>query len=1285
MASGIRSDDFLNSQNRAAIQEYERLIHELEADPKKAKSLAASLGYSENDPWINNFIEEGKKNIAAMQQVLDKRKELDEAYQKILNDPNNQENLEELKQKYTEEWNQYLNDAQKDFEQQYGSNAANQPDAAGYSSVGSAEHYGIQSLSYTSSRFFKGNEGLLTSSEFQHAVKPYLGGKDNEVFSSGKLSDMKALKKAIRSALHGKGYSTDRESLEKLLNSENGNLMDRSLAVVALSSGLVDEKASIAQENFRSNLMQLQAIYNQTRKYQKERNQYLEDEERKFQERMNSTGNSLYYFPRNVSAGASKGEQTWSEADKKKILAGVPSVLRNGVLAGVIHVDGMGGNTGGTGNSGNTANGTNSSDSSRPGIHPSRYGDNPFLIKVGRNTGRFANQVSRYGLQTVSSTHVGRGVATVMSPAMTYVISPLFGATLKASYRAAAKRISSKFVREHASILKDQAFRGAVTPFLKGKGPEIFSSRKAGDVQAIRRAAAAALKARNLPTDKKELKKLIEEGALTQTEKDLATVYLNSAGIDRFYEYGKIHVARNIKNAGKKLSQPVKRKMREFSNDNSTMKGLLFSTEMATRSVRMAATAGRKTVGTVKETASVVKQAADMTKSAKAAAKMGGEFTSRSVRSMGKQSRKVLAAGGNASKKVFQSGERLAETLMKQSIKAAKDGHKVVSTTAKATAKLVRATTTAISFVINLAMSILSMIIAATGVVGLVAIFSAAIIAMFFSIFMLDGDVVDTADEEYELTVQQYIDTLVSCHEQFKEDLSSANEDGKYETVTVKYKDKKDEAFYYYYRNSYSNDDDDEDEEDDESSDSEEDSSEDTEEEDASDEEDEDDDDSDDDDSDDDDDVGVPAVLTADNNIKECLCMMSVLFDFDLESYSLKDEDEETILANDDELLETFLEKYDFTEDDYDGTFQALIRNYLIALFNGSHRIQATVSLSYCSGCTERETTYVDENGDEQIGTEYYCPGHRDLNVTVTTYYFPYIFDCELLAESETKDIEPTLTINSLVGSSTAEKLWNGLIDAGFGEAAAAGVIGNLYQESNLNPTAVNSSSGATGLAQWLGDRLTKLKEYEDWDTVDVQCAYLIWECESGGQWSFYSAFSSLGAQSGVTFEEFKELNEEEDVQEAALLWCAYFERCGTSESNMSARYSYAQSVYDLYVGTSSSSLGGESYTGDYSDTTYLGNYLITFYCPCYECSEGYGNSTSSGATATANHTIEVAKDGNSDGLKNGDRVVINGTIYTVEDVGGGVQGKQIDIYVDTHAETLSQGYDHADVYLIND
>ena len=92
-----------------------------------------------------------------------------------------------------------------------------------------------------------------------------------------------------------------------------------------------------------------------------------------------------------------------------------------------------------------------------------------------------------------------------------------------------------------------------------------------------------------------------------------------------------------------------------------------------------------------------------------------------------------------------------------------------------------------------------------------------------------------------------------------------------------------------------------------------------------------------------------------------------------------------------------------------------------------------------------------------------------------------------------------------------------------------------------------------------------------------------------------------------------------------------------------------------------------------------LGTFKTTAYCPCYQCSEGWGRQTSSGALATANLTVAVDKRV----IPMGSRLLINGQEYIAQDVGGGVKGNHIDIYFNTHGETRQHGVRNAEVYLI--
>ncbi|MEG1781554.1 MAG: 3D domain-containing protein, partial [Clostridium sp.] len=48
-----------------------------------------------------------------------------------------------------------------------------------------------------------------------------------------------------------------------------------------------------------------------------------------------------------------------------------------------------------------------------------------------------------------------------------------------------------------------------------------------------------------------------------------------------------------------------------------------------------------------------------------------------------------------------------------------------------------------------------------------------------------------------------------------------------------------------------------------------------------------------------------------------------------------------------------------------------------------------------------------------------------------------------------------------------------------------------------------------------------------------------------------------------------------------------------------------------------------------------------------------------------------------------GSKLLINGVVYTAEDIGGAVKGKHIDIFFDTHDQTRQFGSRTAEVYLL--
>lgn len=92
-----------------------------------------------------------------------------------------------------------------------------------------------------------------------------------------------------------------------------------------------------------------------------------------------------------------------------------------------------------------------------------------------------------------------------------------------------------------------------------------------------------------------------------------------------------------------------------------------------------------------------------------------------------------------------------------------------------------------------------------------------------------------------------------------------------------------------------------------------------------------------------------------------------------------------------------------------------------------------------------------------------------------------------------------------------------------------------------------------------------------------------------------------------------------------------------------------------------------------------LGVFNTTAYCACMRCCNSWAGITSTGVRAKANHTIAV----DPKVIPYGTKVMINGVVYTAEDCGGGVNGKHIDIFQNSHGAARQYGVKKAEVFLV--
>ena len=96
-----------------------------------------------------------------------------------------------------------------------------------------------------------------------------------------------------------------------------------------------------------------------------------------------------------------------------------------------------------------------------------------------------------------------------------------------------------------------------------------------------------------------------------------------------------------------------------------------------------------------------------------------------------------------------------------------------------------------------------------------------------------------------------------------------------------------------------------------------------------------------------------------------------------------------------------------------------------------------------------------------------------------------------------------------------------------------------------------------------------------------------------------------------------------------------------------------------------------------YTDYKSLGEFVITYYCDCEKCTIDGDGITATGTVATEGRTVAV----DPSVIPYGTTVIIDGHCYTAEDCGGAINGKRIDIYMNSHQEALKAGVRTVEVF----
>ena len=128
-------------------------------------------------------------------------------------------------------------------------------------------------------------------------------------------------------------------------------------------------------------------------------------------------------------------------------------------------------------------------------------------------------------------------------------------------------------------------------------------------------------------------------------------------------------------------------------------------------------------------------------------------------------------------------------------------------------------------------------------------------------------------------------------------------------------------------------------------------------------------------------------------------------------------------------------------------------------------------------------------------------------------------------------------------------------MEKGYTKEQAAGIVGSLAQESSLNPNAVNPSSRAFGIGQWLGDRKRDFMKYaasQGKNPNDLQTQL---------EWHHIEA---TGSESKAD----TKIRQAKTVEEAAYAHRKYFERPGEAEANDARRMKMGRAAYESYGST---------------------------------------------------------------------------------------------------------------------
>ena len=213
-----------------------------------------------------------------------------------------------------------------------------------------------------------------------------------------------------------------------------------------------------------------------------------------------------------------------------------------------------------------------------------------------------------------------------------------------------------------------------------------------------------------------------------------------------------------------------------------------------------------------------------------------------------------------------------------------------------------------------------------------------------------------------------------------------------------------------------------------------------------------------------------------------------------------------------------------------------------------------------------------------------------------------FMYDPDATLNCINSNSAPSSGSVTLVGNTNAEKIWNFFVSIGLNPEQAAGIMGNIAQESKYDPNALQTvrnppKDQGFGIAQWTNERNVAIraaanKVNKPVNDLGFQLDYLYQEMQSR------PAYGKRGAKN-----EYETIKTLKTINEAVVFFHNSFEVSDDDPADViKLRGGYAKDAYDAYAdlnkvstgaavpdaagGCSNSLPGSGAVTGDLSATT---------------------------------------------------------------------------------------------------